>query len=191
MKLPKVVIGIPTYNGKSYCEDQFFECVINLNYPKKLLAILVIDNSTDEGKYARTLQEKYPNFKIIHQSSNEVVYKRLFNSHETIRKEFLKTPAKFLLHLESDVLIPKDTIQRLLRARKSVVSPVYNLSLGVNRHIVQRNRQWGMPFGGKYSWGYTYGTAHQSFLDGTVKKSSNKWYWLHSRASKYNEGRSF
>lgn len=170
MKLPTVVIGIPTYQGKAYCEDQFFNAVLALEYPRNRMAIMVVDNTLDGGKYSTHLREKYPEFKIVHQANQDVVYKRLFDSHERLRIEFLKTGAKYLLHLESDVIVPPDIIQRLLRSRKDSVSPIYNLSLGSNRHVVQRNRQWGMPFADKYSWGYTYGRVDQDFADGTVKK---------------------
>jgi len=167
---PKILIGIPTYSGKAYCESEFFERVLEISYLKKDFAVLIVDNTRDGGEYAAHLKATYPEFKVLHFESNDVVYKRLFMSHEEIRLQALKMNVNYLLHLESDVIPPKDIIQRLLLARKSIVSPLYHLSLSANRHLVQRNRQWGMAFSDKYSWGYAYGHANSSYVDGTIKR---------------------
>lgn len=171
MSLPTVIIGVPTYSGKSYCEDKFFDALLAINYPRNRMLILVIDNSLDNGKYANHLKGKYPELKIIHEANPEhVVYERLANSHEYLRKAALKANTQYLLHLESDVIVPKDIVQKMLLCRKPIVSPIYHISNGSNRHIVQRNRQWGQPFQDKYSWGHVYGHATQAFVDGRVKQ---------------------
>ena len=43
--LPKILIGIPTYEGKNYCLDAFMNNVNNFTYPKSNIEIFVADNS--------------------------------------------------------------------------------------------------------------------------------------------------
>jgi len=58
-KLPLVTIQLPVYNEK-YVVKRLLKAVCELNYPKHLMEIQVLDDSTDETQHiARTLVEKY------------------------------------------------------------------------------------------------------------------------------------
>jgi hypothetical protein len=48
--LPKILIGIPTYEGKNYCLDAFMNNVNNFTYPKSNIEIFVADNSSSNER---------------------------------------------------------------------------------------------------------------------------------------------
>ena len=45
MRLPKILICSPTYDGKNYCLKEWMDNVKNLNYPKSHYDIYLADNS--------------------------------------------------------------------------------------------------------------------------------------------------
>ena len=59
--LPKILIGVPTYDGKNYCLPQFLENISKFTYPKERLAIYVADNSID-NKNALMINKKYSKY---------------------------------------------------------------------------------------------------------------------------------
>ena len=56
--LPKILIGIPTYDAKNYCLDAFFENVFGFTYPKSNIEIFVADNSKT-NKNALYIRDKF------------------------------------------------------------------------------------------------------------------------------------
>ena len=44
---PKILIGVPTYEGKNYCLSQFLDNIKNFSYPKDRIEIFFADNSKD------------------------------------------------------------------------------------------------------------------------------------------------
>ena len=56
--LPKILIGIPTYEGKNYCLDAFMNNVNNFTYPKSNIEIFVADNSIS-NENALMIRDKY------------------------------------------------------------------------------------------------------------------------------------
>ncbi|MEM2875827.1 MAG: glycosyltransferase [Candidatus Bathyarchaeia archaeon] len=65
--LPFVSIHIPVYNENGVVEDTLKAC-LNLDYPKNLLEIIIVDDSTDETtSILRRYAEKHPSvIKLIH-----------------------------------------------------------------------------------------------------------------------------
>ena len=56
--VPKVMIGIPTYDEKNYCLPQFLDNIRKFSYPKDRIELFVADNSKD-NKNALMLNNKY------------------------------------------------------------------------------------------------------------------------------------
>ena len=56
--LPKIMIGIPTYDQKNYCLEYFMDNLNGFTYPKNLLEIYVADNSKT-NKNALHIRDKY------------------------------------------------------------------------------------------------------------------------------------
>ena len=46
-KLPKVTVQLPIYN-EMYVADRLIDAVCEMNYPRELLEVQVLDDSTDE-----------------------------------------------------------------------------------------------------------------------------------------------
>ena len=65
MKLvPKILIAVPTYEGKNYCLDEFLENIKNFDYPKNRLEIFIADNSKTNAN-AKYINNKYTQYILI------------------------------------------------------------------------------------------------------------------------------
>lgn len=128
----KIAIITPSYNGIKYLPD-FLSSLNGMDYPKKLLKILIIDNcsSDDSVEY---IKKNYPEIEVIQNSENvgftegnnigyawareqEVDYLVLLNQDTIVDKEWLKhlvadaqghdvaaVQAKLMLHPETNLL---------------------------------------------------------------------------------------
>jgi GT2 family glycosyltransferase len=131
-KLPKILIAIPTYEGKNYCLDAFLDNVKNFSYPKSRLDFYVADNSaTNEN--ARMLNKKYGLKVFWKDYTGYTVFDKMADSHNQLRRYFLESDCDYMLHLESDVFPQTDVIERLLEARKPIVNALYQILDGANR----------------------------------------------------------
>ena len=123
---PKILIGVPTYEGKNYCLAQFLDNINNLSYPKDRIELFFADNSKDNTN-ALMINKKY-NIKCFWKDYSDMsLFEKMADSHNQIKRYFLDSEAKYLLHLESDVFPPKDVIEQLLWARKPIVNAMYQL----------------------------------------------------------------
>lgn len=174
-KAPNVFIGIPTYSGKNYCLSEFFKAVHDIEYPKELIKLVVVDNTFDNGE---SLRELFPFVDSLPFSSSciplppskmsENTMDRLCNTHEYIRQLAIQSKADYLLHLESDILINPQTLKKLIFSRKKMVSPMYMITSGASRHLVVRNIQQGVRR--ELAFRYLVGHYTQDFVDGSVKE---------------------
>ncbi len=119
----KILVASPTYKGMKYCEKEFFNRIIGLDYNN--YDILIVDNS-ENGDYFNHLKETYANFNIINDKSNEKdKMLRLVHSRNLILDYALKNNYDYLLMLDSDVIPQKNAIQELLNCNKDIVSGIY------------------------------------------------------------------
>lgn len=132
VKLPKILIAIPTYEGKNYCLEPFLNNLSNFSYPKDRLDYYIADNSaTNEN--ARMLNKKY-GFKVFWKDySDYEMFEKMADSHNQLRRYFLESDCDYMLHLESDIFPPEDCIQRLLEANKPIVNGLYQIFDGAER----------------------------------------------------------
>ena len=120
MPPPKVLIGCPTFEDYAYCLDEYAQGIKNLTYKES--DVLIADNSKG-GNYKKELEARgLPTIKAPHLPD---VRERIINARNMIREYLLKSDYDYFLSLEQDVIPPKDTIERLLRHKKQVVSGVY------------------------------------------------------------------
>jgi cellulose synthase/poly-beta-1,6-N-acetylglucosamine synthase-like glycosyltransferase len=144
---PKVLLACPTADVKNYCFEQWIENVFSLNYPN--YDIIMFDNSNDGGENAKYLQsfvwQKYgqlgERFKAINSLIQNGVqanstYVKLCMSHNDCRTYALKNNYDYLFHLESDIMPPKDVIQRLMFHKKNVIGGVYYIAEGSGRRNI-------------------------------------------------------
>src|SRR5579885_238875 len=111
-QLPRVTIQLPIFN-EQFVIDRLIEACCNLDYPRDLLEIQVLDDSTDETKeVARNLVEQY------RQAGNPIVY-----IHREDRHGFkagaldhgLKTAkGEFVAIFDADFVPPRDWLMQVI-----------------------------------------------------------------------------
>ena len=124
--VPKVMIGIPTYDEKNYCLPQFIDNIRNFTYPKDRIELFVADNSKD-NKNALMINKKYGIKTFWKDYTDMPLWEKLADTHNQVRRQFLESDCQYLLHLESDIFPPVDVIQNLLWARKPIVNALYQI----------------------------------------------------------------
>ncbi len=104
VECPKVLLACSTFEGKAYCFDRWVAAVKALDYPN--LTVLMVDNS-DTPDYANRI-------KAVHLDLEGWPEKRMAETNEYIRKLFLDGDYTWWFNLESDVIVPPDTLKLLL-----------------------------------------------------------------------------
>ncbi|MEM4264041.1 MAG: glycosyltransferase family 2 protein [Candidatus Woesearchaeota archaeon] len=117
-KYTKVLIGIPTYDGKDYCLDEFLDSLNKIDYPNK--EILFIDNS-DDPLHAEIIRKK--GFNVVHITANDY-YDKILKSRNAIRTYFLSKDFDYLFFIDSDTFVPADALQKLVKHDKDIISGV-------------------------------------------------------------------
>jgi len=120
MKYPKVLVGITIYDGKEYIWKKFYENLQKLSYPN--YDILVVDNSHN-GKFAKKLKRQ--NVNIVHIERATTSREALADSQNYIWEKVLSEDYDYLMFIESDLIPPRDIIERLMRHNVSVVGSMY------------------------------------------------------------------
>jgi cellulose synthase/poly-beta-1,6-N-acetylglucosamine synthase-like glycosyltransferase len=104
--LPKVTIQLPVYNEK-YVVERLIKSAIDVSYPKKLLEIQVLDDSTDETcDIVNNLVEQYQKegFDIVHiRRPNRNNYKA-----GALQNGLEKAKSEFLAIFDADFIIPQN-----------------------------------------------------------------------------------
>ena len=121
-QLPKILIFTPIYDAKDYCLNKFLGCVNKLDYPKDRIKHLFIDNTVGLD-YTRKLKRMGLN--VIHIERGNNSREAITRSQALARIKFLKGDYDYLFSLESDIMIPKDGLTRLLKHAKEVVTGLY------------------------------------------------------------------
>lgn len=125
MSVPKVLVGVVTYEGKDYCWDLFFKNLLNLEYPN--YDVLIVDNSKN-GKYYRELQKrtkKHKNITIARVDRGLSSREAQANSLNYIRNHMLDNDYDYFMSIESDLVPPVDIIERLMSHKKQVIGSIY------------------------------------------------------------------
>lgn len=110
--LPVVTVQLPLYN-EVYVVERLLEAVMDLDYPKELLEVQVLDDSNDETReVARAAVELYRRL------GHDIVY--LPRDHRkgykagALQAGFDQARGEFLLILDADFVPPPDLIRRCL-----------------------------------------------------------------------------
>lgn len=167
--LPKILIGIPTYEGKNYCLDAFMNNINNFTYPKSNIEIFVADNSSS-NENALMIRDKYKVKTFWKDYEGVSVMEKLADSHNQIRRYFLESNADYLLHLESDIFPPKDIIEQLLWARKPIVTSMYQIFDGSWRTPCIRIQDKKTLYYNDIIFDYELNNFHHYWTDGTIKE---------------------
>jgi hypothetical protein len=113
LKLPKILVAAPNHIVKEYAFQRWIDNVKSLTYPN--YDILVIDNSPNTSDFMDRYKDQVPMRHIDTTGIEPLMVMRLNLSYEEIRKEFLSGDYERLMIIESDVIPPKDIIERMLK----------------------------------------------------------------------------
>lgn len=127
---PKILIGVTTYEGKDYIFDQCMQHIARLDY--KNFDVVIVDNTKKIDYFLKLRRRGYKNVYRVERGENSRT--ALTKSQNRIRQLFLEKDYDYLLMVESDLLIPPDSIKRLLSHNKPVVGSVY--MIGTNGYQV-------------------------------------------------------
>ncbi len=117
---PKVLIGIVTYDGDSYCLPELARTLELCTYPNK--DIIIVDNSKGDGYKARL---EGMGFRVIKDRPEGERIDKIVRGRNLVREVFLKSDADYLFFLDSDVIMRPDYLIRLVMHAKDIVSGLY------------------------------------------------------------------
>jgi glycosyltransferase involved in cell wall biosynthesis len=121
MALPKVLVGIVTYEGKDYIFPTCYDAVTKFNYPN--YDILIVDNSATLDYYHELINRGYS--KVVHIKRASNTRDTLSDSQNYVRNYCIRHDYEYVLFVESDLVPPPNVIQRLMSYSKPVVGSVY------------------------------------------------------------------
>ena len=169
-KLPKILIAVPTYEGKNYCLDAFLKNVYNFTYPKDRLDIYIADNSKTNAN-AKMIKKKYGIKTFWKDYGNRYVFDKMADTHNQLRRYFLASDCDYMLHLESDIFPPKDILEQLLFQRKPIVNGLYMIFDGAWRTpciAIHPQTHWTHKH---FVFPATLDSSWHDFVDGTCKET--------------------
>ncbi|MCD6530230.1 glycosyltransferase [Candidatus Bathyarchaeota archaeon] len=110
MKLPTVSVHIPVYNEAEVIEETLEAC-LNLDYPKSLLEIVVVDDSTDETtEKVKRYVERYPSLiKLIHRDERRG-YKA-----GALQEALENSRGEFILVLDAGSIPSRDFLKKAVK----------------------------------------------------------------------------
>ncbi len=118
--MKKILIGCPTSDSHEYALEQYAKALKALTYPN--FDILLVDNSKGDG-YKEKLESH--DLKVLKCPYFESARDRIITSRNLLRQYALDKGYDYLFSLEQDVIPPKDVLERLLSAKKRLISGVY------------------------------------------------------------------
>jgi cellulose synthase/poly-beta-1,6-N-acetylglucosamine synthase-like glycosyltransferase len=144
---PSVAIVIPMFNEGSRIAHTI-ESLLQLEYPKDKLSIIVVDDCSTDGSYrhARDAAASRPQVTVLRNAHN--IGKRL-----SINRAVRRSNAEIIVSVDSDVIVNRDVIRQLV-AR--FVRPEI-AAVGGRVHILNANDNWLTKVQTiKYFFGYEY-----------------------------------
>ena len=120
MEEPRVLICCITNDSQAYALDRFIECVNAQDH--KNFELLFIDNSPSL-EYVERLK-KSPST-VLHEMQSTSSIETTVNCRKKAREYFLAGDYQYLLFADIEIILPKNTISRLLFHHKDIISGVY------------------------------------------------------------------
>jgi len=117
---PKVLVAIPTYQGKDYIFKENFDAVKNFDYPN--YDYIYIDNSSGTS-YLSTLRKRGAKAVRVPRNGNSRI--ALANAQNYARHRAIDGNYDYLMFVESDLVPPKDIIGKLVRYKAKVMGATY------------------------------------------------------------------
>jgi len=115
----KILLGCPTAEPKKYCINEWLAGIKALKTP---VDVILVDNSPTDD-YINEL--KSYGLTVFKDSSEGDLKEKIARSRNIIREYALKNNYDYFFSLEQDVIPPPDAIEKLLAAKKDIISGVY------------------------------------------------------------------
>lgn len=109
-KLPIISASITNWNGKDYCLD-CLKSISKLNYPRKLLDVMVVDNASSDGS-VEAIKKKYPWVRVFLQNKN-------IGFTAGMNVGLRNARGKYTLILNNDEILEKDSVLELVKAAET------------------------------------------------------------------------
>jgi hypothetical protein len=125
MNLPRVLVGIVTYEGKDYIWNKFWKNIESLSYPNH--DVIIIDNSR-EKKYAAELKRRTKhrkNVRVFHMNRGVTSREAQAKCLNKLRDITLREGYDYFMSIESDLIPPRDIIERYIAHNVGVVGSIY------------------------------------------------------------------
>lgn len=144
MTLPKVLLGIVVYDGKQYIWDKFWANVRNLSYPN--LDIVVVDNSRTKKFYSKLKRDNkhVKNARFYHVNRGFTSREAQAKSLNKIRSILLDEGYDYFMSIESDLIPPRDVIERLMSHNVDVIGSMYLIGYEDSKTQVPRPCLFGV-----------------------------------------------
>tara|TARA_Y100000034_G_C6791771_1_gene354570 strand:+ start:54 stop:713 length:660 start_codon:yes stop_codon:yes gene_type:complete len=108
--IPKVLVGVVTYDGKDYCKEEFEKRLNELTY------------------------ENYKPFTVWTNDFKGNSRERITKGYNIVLEEFRLEGYDYLLTLEADIIPPKYIIEALMDYNKKICSATYMIGFKNDRH---------------------------------------------------------
>lgn len=117
---PSILVGIVTYDGHRYAIEKLLDAIKKFTY--RNFTLLFVDNSASD-EYKKLLEDK--GHQVIKDSAEGTRIERIIRGRNILRQACLDGGHDYLFFLDTDVIPPRDALERLLQHHKEVVSGVY------------------------------------------------------------------
>lgn len=119
-KMPKILIGCPTFDGKDYCLERYAEVLKNLSYDNH--DILLVDNSKTDA-YSKKIKKL--GIPVERTERKDKARETIVISRNLLRQKVLDGGYDYFFSLEQDVMPPINVIEAMLEDKKDIVGGMY------------------------------------------------------------------
>ena len=132
-KYPLVSIVIPTHNRKKKLV-RLIRSVLNSNYPRKKLEIIVVDDASRDGTYEE-IKKKFPHIKVIRNKKEMLVSKS--------RNVGIKnSKGKYIFLIDDDNVVDKNCILELVKVMETRTNSQIGIAGPITYYLKQPKRIW-------------------------------------------------
>lgn len=128
-ELPRILVCAPVSDRHAYVIKKWMKAVDNIDYPKDKYAVCLVDNSLKKGKFGQMLRKwaskgkKVPDavIDLDWNPENEHPIQMIARAREAYRQVAWKHKYDYILHLDTDVMFPRNGLRKLLSYDKDQV----------------------------------------------------------------------
>ena len=119
---PRCLIGTPICKEKLYCWNEYATAVKKLNCP-----VLIVDTSKEEDpKFVKQVQSEA--FQYYMAQYNDKPMNRIVTARNMIFNQAISGGYDYVLFIDSDVIVPPDTVTKLLNGNRDCVAGFYPIT---------------------------------------------------------------